>query len=92
MERSKTLVDRSPKVDKQQLLPTLSDEQIVTERKFPRRSFLTVTGALAGGAMALVVTGCGQDPDKAKSQAPAQEPNKAKSQAPTQDPDAAKTK
>jgi hypothetical protein len=91
------MADGSPKVDNQQSLPTLTDEQIVTERKSPRRSFLAATGAalLVGGAVALV-SGCGNDPDKAKSQAPAQAtpqaPAEAKPQAPAQDPDKAKTK
>jgi hypothetical protein len=83
------MADGSPKVDNQQSLPTLTDEQIVTERKSLRRSFLTATGAalLVGGAAALV-SGCGNDPDKAKSQTPVQ----AAPQAPAEDPDKAKTK
>jgi hypothetical protein len=32
---------------------TVRDEQILTERKFPRRSFLTATGALLAGAVAI---------------------------------------
>lgn len=34
-------------------LKTVTNEQIVTERKFPRRSFLTATGALLAGAVAI---------------------------------------
>lgn len=32
---------------------TVKDENILTERKFPRRSFLTATGALLAGAAVL---------------------------------------
>ncbi|HKF51460.1 MAG TPA: hypothetical protein VKB26_04050, partial [Candidatus Acidoferrales bacterium] len=48
---------------------TVTDEQIVTVNKFPRRSFLTATGALLAGAVA-VASGMrasaqqAQDPDK----------------------------
>src|SRR6516164_1904316 len=84
---------------------TITDEQIVTEKSVPRRSFLTATGAvLVGGAAALVLgkraIGQSEDPDKAKAQDPdkakAQDPDKAKAQDPdkakAQDPDKAKTK
>lgn len=36
-----------------QSLP-LKDDQIVTERRMPRRSFLTATGAILAGAAAIV--------------------------------------
>ena len=45
---------------------TLTDDQIVTVRKLPRRSFLSATGVILAGAAA-VVTGAramAQDPDK----------------------------
>ena len=79
IERNKTLTGRNPNVDNQQALFTLTDDQIVTERKSPRRSFLAATGAalLAGAAVTLVVAGCGNDPDKAKSRPPAQAPDKS---------------
>jgi hypothetical protein len=35
-------------------LRSITDDQIVTERKLPRRSFLSSTGALLGGAAAIV--------------------------------------
>src|SRR5215469_9899144 len=81
---------------------TITDEQIVTEKSLPRRSFLTTTGAvLVGGAAALVLgtnaLGQSQDPDKAKTQDPdkakAQDPDKAKAphKAKGHDPDKAKT-
>src|SRR5215472_13793140 len=87
--------------DLNQALPqTITDEQIVTEKLLPRRSFLATTGAvLAGGAAALVLgtksMGQSQDPDKAKTQDPdkakAQDPDKAKAhKAKAQDPDKAK--
>ena len=50
---------------------TLTDEQILTERKFPRRSFLTAAGTLlVGGAAALVsgVRAAAQDTAPAKKQ------------------------
>ncbi|MDE3135358.1 MAG: hypothetical protein KGL59_02185 [Acidobacteriota bacterium] len=51
---------------------TLGDEQIVTERTLSRRSFLTTTGALLAGAVALasgvraMAQEKGTDPDKKK--------------------------
>lgn len=51
---------------------TLADDEIVTERTFSRRSFLTATGALMAGAVALAagVRAMGQaqgsDPDSKK--------------------------
>ena len=56
---------------------TLSNEQIVTERTLPRRSFLAQAGALLVGAAAIATatravafTGAQQsDPDKAKTKA-----------------------
>ncbi|HLW79819.1 MAG TPA: hypothetical protein VKU44_09505 [Terriglobia bacterium] len=50
---------------------TLTDDQIVTERKLPRRSFLTVAGTLlAGGAAAIVAVGraSAQDSDADKKE------------------------
>ena len=82
------MTDGSPKIDNQQSLRTITDEQIVTERKSPRRLFLTGAALLVGSAVALV-SGCGQDPDKAKSKTP---PAQAKPQEPAEDPDKAKTK
>lgn len=54
---------------------TLTDEQIVTERKMPRRSFLTAAGALLVGAAALAsgvraVAQQGTDPDSKKAADP----------------------
>jgi hypothetical protein len=71
-----------------QSLQTLRDDQIVTEKAVPRRSFLTATGAiLVGGAAALVfgrtAIAQSQDPDKPRNPDPdkPQDPNKP------QDPD-----
>ena len=87
-----------PKVDpedlnKREFSQTLTDEQIITERNLPRRSFLARTGvALAGGAAALILGRTAgaqaQDPDKPKGGDPdkANDPDKAK----PQDPDKAK--
>lgn len=57
------MAEKAPKV-------TVTDEQIVTERKFPRRSFLAATGTLLAGAVAIAsgVRASAQqaDPDKKK--------------------------
>jgi hypothetical protein len=49
---------------------TLTDDQILTERKHPRRSFLTATGAVLGAAAVLVSGAFAQekqsDPDTKK--------------------------
>jgi hypothetical protein len=47
---------------------TLTDEQIKTERRTARRSFLAATGVALGGAVALATGGCGglNDPDRKK--------------------------
>jgi len=50
---------------------TVKDENILTERKFPRRSFLTATGALLAGAAVLAsgisaVAAPQSDPDAKK--------------------------
>ena len=39
--------DKDAKAVKQETARTVTDEQIVTERKFRRRSFLTATGGIA---------------------------------------------
>jgi hypothetical protein len=54
---------------------SLTDEQIVTARKMPRRSFLTAAGALLVGAAALAsgvraVAQQGSDPDSKKAADP----------------------
>ncbi|MGH9404276.1 MAG: hypothetical protein ACRD3D_00400 [Terriglobia bacterium] len=49
---------------------TLTDDQIVTERKLPRRSFLATGGVFLAGAAALVSGArafAEQDPDKKKA-------------------------
>jgi len=46
---------------------TLTDGQIVTERKHPRRSFLTATGALLAGAAA-IVSGVHAEPQEKKKE------------------------
>jgi hypothetical protein len=67
----------------QKALRTLTDDQIVTERKLPRRSFLTVAGAFVAGATAIVagtratsiLASPQDDPDKKKE---ASDPDKKK--------------
>lgn len=69
------MAEKDPKVVKQESSQTLTDEQIVTERKIPRRSFLTAAGALLVGAAALAsgvraVAQQGSDPDSKKAADP----------------------
>jgi hypothetical protein len=82
--RIKTLVDEGQEVVNQEPPRNLTDEQIVTERKLPRRSFLTAAGTLlAGGALAMV----------SGSRAAAQQPDSdAKSQKEDEDADKKKVK
>ena len=78
------MADENRKVVRQES-STLTDDQIVTERKLPRRSFLTAAGTLlAGGAVAMVAVGraAAQDSDAAKKD----------DKAGASDPDAKKTK
>lgn len=70
----------------------LADDQIITERKLPRRSFLALAGTIAAGTLAVFSATTGsaqqqQDPDKAKEKP--SDPDKEKSKA--SDPDKAKT-
>ena len=74
-EKEQTMAEIDPKVVKQESSQTLTDEQIVTERKMPRRSFLTAAGALLVGAAALAsgvraVAQQGSDPDSKKAADP----------------------
>ncbi|MHB8485098.1 MAG: hypothetical protein ACYDCM_05095 [Candidatus Acidiferrales bacterium] len=74
-EKEQMMAEKDPKVVKQESSQTLTDEQIVTERKMPRRSFLTAAGALLVGAAALAsgvraVAQQGSDPDSKKAADP----------------------
>ena len=63
--------DENRKVVNPESPRTLTDDQIVTERKLPRRSFLSAAGTLlAGGAVAIVAAGRGsaQDTDAEKKE------------------------
>ena len=76
------MAERDPKVVGQESSQTLTDEQIVTERKMPRRSFLTAAGALLVGAAALAsgvraVAQQGSDPDS-KDKKKASDPDSKK--------------
>lgn len=69
------MTEEDAKVVKQESSQTLTDEQIVTERKMPRRSFLTAAGALLIGASALAsgvraMAQQGSDPDSKKAADP----------------------
>jgi hypothetical protein len=60
---------------------TVTDEQIVTERKHPRRSFLTATGALLAGAAAIVSGARAATQDKKKEDEKAGDPDTKKAPA-----------
>ena len=65
------MADENRKVVIQESPGTLTDDQIVTERKLPRRSFLSAAGTLlAGGAVAIVAGGraSAQDTDAEKKE------------------------
>lgn len=68
------------KAGNEKKLQTVKDEQIVTVNKFPRRSFLTATGALLGGAVALAAgmraSAQQQDPDKVQDPDKKTDPDK----------------
>jgi hypothetical protein len=53
-ERSRSMSDHKPDPVKP---ASLTDEEIVTERKLPRRAFLSTTGVLLAGGAAAVVAG-----------------------------------
>ncbi|HKS82710.1 MAG TPA: hypothetical protein VJR23_14495 [Candidatus Acidoferrales bacterium] len=71
---------------------SLADEQIITEKKLPRRSFLALAGTFAAGTLAaFAVTASAQqqsDPDKGKEK-PDSDSDKAKGK--SSDPDKGKT-
>ena len=74
-EKEQMMAEKDAKVVKQELSQTLTDEQIVSERKMPRRSFLTAAGALLIGASALAsgvraIAQQGSDPDSKKAADP----------------------
>ncbi len=86
------MAEKDPRVVKQESSQTLTDDQIVTERKMPRRSFLTAAGALLVGAAALAsgvraVAQQGTDPDSKKATDPDSKDKKKAS-----DPDKKKKK
>jgi hypothetical protein len=57
---------------------TVTDDQIVTERKHPRRSFLTATGALLAGAAVIVSGARAETQDKKKEDEKASDPDTKK--------------
>jgi hypothetical protein len=97
------MAGKNPEGRSQESPRTLSDDQIVTERKVPRRSFLTATGTHLAGAAALVsgVRGAAQDadqqkkesdPDKKKETKSGKAKKTKKAKGKEQDPDKAKPK
>ncbi len=96
------MADKNPNVTKNADSPeTLTDDQIVTERKVERRSFLSTTGALLAGAAGIVSTARASqnDPDQRKPTDPdkkkAADPDQKKSSDPDKkkaaDPDKKKS-
>jgi hypothetical protein len=86
------MAEKDPKAIGPESSQTLTDEQIATERKMPRRSFLTAAGALLVGAAALAsgvraVAQQGSDPDSKKAADPDSKDKKKGS-----DPDSKKRK
>lgn len=64
--KTETPVDEGREVVNQESPRTLTDKEMVTERRVPRRSFLTAAGTLlAGGALAIVSgrRAAAQEPD-----------------------------
>jgi len=100
------MADEKRKVGDHEPSPTLTDDQIVTERKLPRRSFLAAAGTLlAGGAVAIVAAGRASaqdtdaekkegasDPDAKKKKSKSGKGKKSKKETKPADPDAAKPK
>src|SRR5258708_36910498 len=72
---------RNPEAANQKSPWTVTDDQIVTERKCPRRSFLTATGAALAAAAAIVSGAWAQaqekagDPDAKKEAKKASDPD-----------------
>lgn len=65
---------------------TLSDGQIVTERKIPRRSFFIAAGALVAGSAALVA--CGNNAGQGRADPDQKRPDPDQQKAPARpDPD-----
>src|SRR5512140_3872801 len=56
-ERSNFMADESRKAPNPQSAHTLKDDEIITERKLSRRSFVTVAGTLLAGGAAFLVAG-----------------------------------
>jgi hypothetical protein len=75
---------KNPGVVNQGSSRTVADDQIVTERKSPRRSFLTATGAVLAAAAAIVSGARAEaqeksgDPDAKKEAKKAADPDKKK--------------
>ena len=69
-ERSKKMTKKNLEAANAQPSQSLTDDQIVTERKLPRRSFLTASGALLVGAGAVAfgarAIAQGNDPEKGR--------------------------
>lgn len=78
------MADKDPEVVNQEPSGTVTDDQIVTERKMPRRSFLAATGAFLAGAAVIAssVRAAAQettsDPDKKKGSDPDKKKKKGK--------------
>jgi hypothetical protein len=95
-KESKTMADKSAEPRNEESRQTLSDDQIITERKLPRRTFLSGTATLLAGGAAVLVSGAraatlnrgpqAQDPDRKT------DPDKKKASDPDRAADADKGK
>jgi hypothetical protein len=93
-KKEQIMTDKKPEEVYPVSSQTLTDDQIVTERKLPRRSFLTAAGTFVAGAAAIVagtratavLASPQNDPDKKKASDPdkkkASDPDKKKRSAP----------
>ena len=64
--KTETPGDEGREVFRQESSRTLTDKEMVTERKMPRRSFLTAAGTLLAGGALTIVSGrraAAQEPD-----------------------------
>jgi hypothetical protein len=98
------MIEKNPEEVDQDSSRTLTDDQIVTERKTPRRSFLAVAGTFVAGAAAIVAgtrarnlfASPQDDPDKKKTSDPDKKKKNTKAKTKTKttkasDPDKNKT-
>lgn len=72
------MANENPKAPNQQSARTLKDDEIITERKLSRRSFVTVAGTLLAGGAAFLVAGSAANAQDQKEKDQATDPDKTK--------------